>query len=221
METKTAIPSYQEAVPALRNMLAEMLPPGSIPVFDADAATMQATFHPVLKRAVGDQAPDFSLLNATGQAIRLSNLLKKSKVVLVFYRGVWCPYCNLQLKQYQEVLVDFESNDAQLVAISSQTQDASLSMTEKNELSFEVLSDNGNMVAQQYTTVFKNAEAPLTKMAELGIDFDSFYTDDSKELPVPAVFIIEKNGIISFAQSEGGDYRRRVEASAILHALQQ
>ena len=94
-----------------------------------------------------------------------------------------------------------------------------LNVKEKNELNFEVLSDNGNMVARQYTTVFKNADAPVKTMTELGFDFDAHYSDDSRELPIPAVFVIEKDSTVSFAKSLGGDYRNRVEASEIINHL--
>ena len=106
-----------------------------------------------------------------------------------------------------------------IVAISPQTPDESLNIKEKNELDFEVLSDNGNIVARKYTNVFKNADAPLNAMTELGFNFDGYYSDDSRELPVPAVFIIEEDATISFAESLGGDYRNRVEVSEIINAL--
>ena len=169
----------------------------------------------------GDTAPDFILSNASQETIRLSNLLKKGKVLLVFYRGSWCPYCNLQLAHYQSALDQIEALGAQLVAISAQTPDESLSIKEKNQLKFEVLSDNGNMVARKYTTIFKNADAPVETMTALGFDFDAHYSDDSRELAVPAVFIIEQNSTISFAKSLGGDYRNRVEVSEIINALKK
>ena len=138
---------------------------------------------------------------------------------MTFYRGTWCPYCNLQLNQYQQALPSIKNAGAQLVAISPQTPDESLNIKEKNELQFEVLSDNGNIVARQYTTVFKNGEEPINTMTALGFDFDAHYSDDSREIPVPAVFIIEQNGTISFAKTAGGDYRNRVEAADIINAL--
>ena len=146
-------------------------------------------------------------------------LLKENKVVLTFYRGTWCPYCNLQLAQYQGILKEMEALGAVLIAVSPQTPDESLNLTEKNELQFEVLSDVGNMVARKFTTVFQYGGQPLQTMTDLGFDFDAHYGDDSRELPVPATFIIEQDGTISFAKSEGGDYRNRVEAQEILDAL--
>ncbi|MEO1260189.1 MAG: peroxiredoxin-like family protein [Bacteroidota bacterium] len=213
------IPSYQEGLKELRNNLSSMLPTDILEVFDTDAAALQENHKDILQVNVGDKAPDFSLPNATGNPVSLYDVLKQERVVLTFYRGTWCPYCNLALNQYQQVLNEIKSVGATLVAISPQTPDESLNIQQKNELRFEVLSDSGNIVARQFTTVFKNAEKPLAAMAGLGIDYDSHYSDDSRELPVPATFIIEQDGTVSFAQSEGGDYRNRVEAAAILQAL--
>ena len=215
------IPSYQEGLNNLRENLTSMLPAAALNVFDTDANAMQQDYPNVLQLAVGDQAPDFTLSNAVGEPVQLYELLKQQRVVLTFYRGTWCPYCNLQLAQYQQVLPELQAAGASLVAISPQTPDESLNIKEKNELQFEVLSDNGNLVARQYTTVFQYGDQPLNTMAELGYDFDSFYADDSRELPIPATFIIEQDGTISFAQSEGGDYRNRVEAATIIQSLNQ
>ena len=93
-----------------------------------------------------------------------------------------------------------------------------LNVKGKNELNFEVLRDNGNIVAGKYTTVFKNGDAPVDTMTELGFDLDAHYSDDSRELPVSAVFIIE-DSTISFSKSTGRDYRNRIEVSEIINAL--
>lgn len=219
MENQKVMHSYAEGLNELRNNLSQMLPAEALDLFDNDAKALHSTHQKILKVNIGDKAPDFSLSNAVGETVRLSNLLKNGKVILTFYRGTWCPYCNLQLNQYQQILSEVKEKGGQLVAISPQTPDESLSIKEKNNLAFEVLSDNGNIVAKQFTTVFKNGEQPVAAMQKLGIDFDSFYSDDSREIPVPAVFIIEKDGTISFAHTTGGDYRNRTEASVILAAL--
>lgn len=213
--------SYQENLKQLREQLKGMLPEAALSTFDTDAAQLQKEYKSVLKVKLGDKAPDFQLPNATKKIVRRDALLEKGKIVLVFYRGNWCPYCNLQLSIYQKLVDEFKASGATLVAISPQTPDQSLSMQEKHNLAFEVLSDIGNKVARQYTTIFKFGEEPLTTMAELGYDFSSFYGDDSKEIPIPAVFVINEKGIITFAKSEGGDYRNRVEPEEILKALTQ
>jgi peroxiredoxin len=140
-------------------------------------------------------------------------------VVLTFYRGVWCPYCSLHLKTYQQILPDIRAAGANLIAISPMTPDNTLSMQETNALQFEVLSDVGNQVARGYTTVFKNGDAPIQAMQDLGYDFFGFYGDASAELPVPATFVIAPDRSLLLAASGGGDYRERVEPQAILDAL--
>ena len=212
-------PSYKEGLKELQSNLANMLPEAALAVFDADAKQLKATHKEILKLKAGDKAPDFTLSNALGESVSLESLISKTRVVLTFYRGTWCPYCNLQLNQYQQVLDEIKALGASLVAISPQTPDESLNIQQKNELQFEVLSDNGNTVARQFTTVFKNGATPVETMKSLGIDFDGFYSDDSQELPVPAVFIIEQDSTISFAKAIDGDYRNRVEAEDILNAL--
>lgn len=213
--------SYQENLKGLRDNLGNMLPKDALAIFDNDAESLQVNHNSILKLQEGEKAPDFSLSNANDKTVRLSELLKKGKVVLTFYRGSWCPYCNLQLSHYQKSLDEIHYLGAELVAISPQTPDESLNVKEKNELNFEVLSDNGNIVARKYTTVFRNADAPVNTMTELGFDFDAHYSDDSRELPIPAVFVIEKDLTISFAKSLGGDYRNRVDASEIINHLKK
>jgi len=211
--------SYKEQFVELRTNLGQMLPAESLEVFDNDAEHLNNSIKESLKVSEGQIAPDFTLTNAIGNNVNLYNKLKEYRVVLVFYRGTWCPYCNLALSHYQSALAEIDKEGAKLIAVSSQTPDESLNIKEKNNLEFEVLSDNGNLVASLYTQVFKNDEKPLAEMTKLGFDFDSFYENDSKEIPVPAVFIIEKNGTISFAKSEGGDYRKRTEVSEIISNL--
>ena len=219
MEKVKNIASYQEGLKELRTNVANMLPAEALETFDLDAEALQKEHSSILKLQVGDKAPDFSLSNAVNQTVNLYEVLKNERVVLTFYRGLWCPYCNLALSQYQAITPEVKAAGATFIAISPQNPDNSLSVKEKNELAFEVLSDNGNIVAKGYTTVHKNPATSTNKMAELGYDYDSFYSQEGSEIPIPAVFIIEQDGTISFAKSEGGDYRNRVEPAEIINAL--
>jgi peroxiredoxin len=218
MEKKTT-PSYKEGLTELRGQLKEMIPSKILETFDNDAEQLAENHSGILKLNNGDKVPDFSLLNAVGEKITLSEVLQKGNVVLAFYRGSWCPYCNLQLNHYQQILNKIKEKGASLIAISPQNPDASLGIKEKNNLKFEVLSDIGNIVSRKFTTIFKNDNLPIEAMKNLGLDFDSFYGDDSREIPIPAVFVINQKGIIVFSKTEGGNYRNRVEQSDILDAL--
>lgn len=217
--TTSTTPSYAGEFDGLRDNLRGMLPADALASFDA-AATAQGKTHTAgPKLSVGDTAPGFTLPDAEGNPVALRDLLKQGKVILTFYRGAWCPYCNLQLNGYQRALPEFTARGAQLVAISPQNAGSSAYIASENKITFPVLSDVGSNVAEQYTIVFKNDEGSVKAMADLGYDYDSFYDDDSRKLPVPAVFVIEQDGTVSFAKIQGGDYRERVEASDILAAL--
>jgi len=219
MSDATTIPSYKDSLKGLIQQLGEMMPEDKLAVFNRDAEQLAKAHSAPLKLNKGDTAPSFSLPNADGKVIALENLLQQGPVVLTFYRGTWCPYCNLELKTYQQILPQIKQAGASFVAVSPMTPDNSLQMKDSNELAFEVLSDVGNKVAGQYTTVIKNPQTSIQAMADLGYDFHSFYDDTSAELPVPAIFVIAKNGVILFAGSAGGDYRERTEPQAILDAL--
>lgn len=211
--------TYQENLKGLVSQLGEMLPAEQFEVFSQDAERLGKDYPEPLKANIGDQAVDFTLPNANGNIVKLQEQLEKGPVLLSFYRGTWCPYCNLQLKMYQDILTQIKEAGASLIAISPMTPDNSLDMQQKNELEFEVLSDEGNTVARNYTTVFTYSDASTQAMKDLGYDFHSFYADESGELPVPATFIIGIDGKIVFAATEGGDYRERVEPQEILNAL--
>jgi peroxiredoxin len=219
MSTPNEIPSYQEGKNQLIEHISSAIPADIKTKFDKDAARLTEQFQSPLKLRKGDKAPLFELPNATGQIVKLSDQLKNGPVVLTFYRGTWCPFCNLVLSVYQKIIPQIKERGASLIAISAQTPDHSLTMKEKNELEYEVLSDAHNEVARQYTSIFKNSAEAIAVMKQLGLDFHSFYSDNSGELPVPALYIIDKQGIVVFAGSKGGDYRERTELIEIIEAL--
>jgi peroxiredoxin len=187
-------------------------------VYDRDAEALGAgdTFAGALH--VGDRAPGFRLPEARGGEVALDDLLSDGPVVLVFYRGAWCPYCNLQLAAFQSALADLRAAGAALVAVSPQTPDQSLSFAEHRALAFLVLSDAGNAVARRYGLVFTQSEAVTATSRELGIELSDFNGDDSNTLPAAATFVIGQNGTIRFA-SITGDYRWRVGPDEVLAAL--
>jgi peroxiredoxin len=169
---------------------------------------------------VGDKAPDFDLLNVTGKAVRLSELLQHGPVVVAFYRGGWCPYCNLELRALQKVMPEIEKHGAQLVAISPQTPDSSLSTKQKDQLQFQVLSDKHNAVARQFGLVFTLPEEIRSIYKGFGHDLAARNGDDSFELPFPATYVIGQDRIIRFAFANA-DYTKRAEPSDILAVLRE
>lgn len=219
MSKTNQIPVYKDENTVLKSNLATMIPAELLDVFTSDAAQLGVTYSNPLKVAVGDKAPLFSLTNAINKTVSLEELLKNGPVVITFYRGNWCPYCNLILNAYQRILPQIKELGANLIAISPQNPDSSLSMKEKQELQIEVLSDKGNEAAKHYTTIIKNSIEAIDSASKLGVDFYAHYDNQSRDIPIPAVFIINKEGIITFAKSEGGDYSLRIEPKEILDAL--
>lgn len=166
----------------------------------------------------GDKAPNFALPKHDGTTWQLSDALNEGPVVLSFYRGGWCPYCNLELRALQAHLPALESAGASLVAVSPQTPDASLSTQEKNELTFDVLSDLGNEVAKQFGLVFELPEELRPVYEGFGIDLPASNGDSSFSLPVPATYVIGTDAVIRYA-FVNIDYRTRAEPSDILQQL--
>lgn len=169
-------------------------------------------------KQVGDVAPDFTLPNALGQAVTLSDYLKKGKVVLTWYRGGWCPYCNLTLHALQKVLPQFKAHGAQLIALTPELPDQSLSTAEKNALAFEVLSDLGNQIAREYGIVFQLTEE-VAEMYNAAFALHAHNGDPSNELPLAATYIIDEAGHIVYAFLDA-DYRNRAEPSELLAFLE-
>ncbi|MDA2919441.1 AhpC/TSA family protein [Desulfobacterota bacterium AH_259_B03_O07] len=169
---------------------------------------------------VGDKVPDFNLPNAVGEEVRLKELLDKGPVILNFYRGGWCPYCNLELNAYQKRLPEINELGASLVAISPQTPDNSLSTAEKNELKFQVLSDVGNKVANQFGLVFKVPSELQEIYNNFGITLPKFNGDESWELPMPGTYVIDKDGTVSYAFADP-DYTKRAEPDEVIAKLEE
>ncbi|MEL7360112.1 MAG: peroxiredoxin-like family protein [Cyanobacteria bacterium J06560_6] len=167
---------------------------------------------------VGDTAPDFTLPDPTGKQVKLSELLKEGPVVINFYRGQWCPYCNLEIRAFQQLLPDFQQANAQVIAVSPELPDNSLSITEKHELAFPVLSDVGNVVAGRYGLVFALSESLRPLYKGFGIDIPKSNGDDTYELPVPATYVIDSSGTIRYAYAEA-DYTLRAEPADVLAAV--
>lgn len=166
----------------------------------------------------GDSAPGFTLPNHQGEALRLSDLLDDSVVVLSFYRGGWCPYCNLELNALQQRVPEIEALGARLVAISPEIPDKSLDTRERHNLSFDVLYDQGNQVAELFGLVFTLPEVLRPIYEKFGLDIPGYNGDDSFRLPMPATYIISGSGEIVHDFVDP-DYTRRMEPQEILDKL--
>jgi peroxiredoxin len=187
------------------------------------AATKKLEDASISKNAltVGAMAKEIKLPNALGNEVSLFDTLEENDFVVVsFYRGSWCAYCNLELKALQGINEELKQLGAKLIAVSPQSPDASMSTKEKNELEFEVLSDNSNLIAKEYGLVFSLAEEIRPIYLSFGIDLPATNKEDSYEIPMPATYVINKNKEIIFSFIDE-DYTKRCEPQDILEAIRK
>ena len=167
----------------------------------------------------GDKAEDFTLPNAKGEATQLSKLLEQGPIVLNFYRGGWCPFCNLEFKSLHDILPQIKELGANLVGISPELPDNSLDTIEKHQLQFEVLTDVGNNISRQYGIIMDVPEFMRPVYLEWGIDLPTTNGDDTWELPIPATYIIGSDGNI-ISSYINKNYTERMEPSDIIKTLE-
>ncbi|UCA57737.1 AhpC/TSA family protein [Chryseobacterium rhizoplanae] len=167
---------------------------------------------------IGDQIPEFSLPNALGKIVSSEEILKNEKIVLAFYRGGWCPYCNLELKFLQDNLTRIKNKGAALIAVSPQSPDHSLSMIEKNNLEFEVLTDIDNNFAKKLGIVFQLQDFVLPYYKGFGIFLSDFNKNNDNTLPIPAVFVVDENRVVTYRFLDV-NYMNRVDVEKLIEAL--
>jgi peroxiredoxin len=167
----------------------------------------------------GGVAPDFSMPDARGDIVALKTLLDRGPVVISFYRGGWCPFCNLELRGLQRVLPEIVQMGASLVAISPQLPDNSFSTQEKNQLTFPVLSDVGNIVARRFGIVFTLPTALVEANRAIGRDLAEINGEArAAQLPMPATFVLDKSGVIRLAFVEE-DWSKRLDPDIVVDTL--
>ena len=166
----------------------------------------------------GDQFPSFTLPNAKGVEVDSKTILEHGPLVIAFYRGGWCPYCNIELKALQSALPEFKTKGAQLLAISPESPDNSLSTVEKNSLEFEVLTDNNNQFAKSINLVYQLPQELVSLYKKFGIDLEDSQNNSSNELPISATYVIDTSGKIIYDFIEE-DYKLRADPNEILSIL--
>lgn len=202
-----------------RKEFARTAPPGRVALYESNIEELRSAFARGAALKVGDRAPDFSLANAKGVVVSLSSVLARGPAVVSFYRGGWCPYCNLQLRSYQALLPELALLGVSILAVSPQLPDASLSTAEREALTFDVLSDIGNDVARQFGLVYPLPQELRDALSSNNKALPRINGDDSWELPVPATYVIAQNQRISLAFLDV-DYRQRLSPQRLLAVLQ-
>ncbi len=220
-----AVPNYSEGVKELEIKMSASKDTPKINEQDMavmnKAAADQAAQMPNPGLKVGAKAPDFSLKNPTGKTVKLSGMLKNGPVILTFYRGAWCPYCNLQLHQLKEALPQFKKHGASLIAITPQTPDKSVGQFKQDGFPFEVLSDLDYKVIKSYNLLWEvSPELDATYKRAFGLDVAAFNGPGRLGLPIPGTFVIDRAGIVRAAFADT-NYKKRMEPADILAALQK
>lgn len=210
--------SLTEQIKELNAQAVEKIPPEVMKVMLGATEKLKASGIENGCLGEGDQAPDFELPDHRGGTVRSIDLLARGPLVVSFYRGEWCPYCNLELKALQDKLPEIEDLGASLVAISPQTPDHSKNSADKNEVSFDVLSDAGNAVARKFGLVFTLAEEVRPIYDKFGVDLPEFNGADTFELPIPATYVIASDGRIIKAFVDA-NYVARLEPEDVVAAL--
>lgn len=198
---------------------ARRMPPEALATMEAATADLQTQGIGQNALKVGETLPDARLINQTGDAVSIASLLSEGPLILNFYRGGWCPYCNFELRAYQEKLADIHALGANLVAVTSEKPDNSLSTIEKNELAFPVLSDEGNAFAKSLGLAFEFPPQLKALYEGFGLDLPSVNAGSGWSLAIPAVYVADATGKILFADVDL-DYRRRAEPADAIAALQ-
>ena len=170
---------------------------------------------------VGDKIPNFKLPGTKDGMVSCDQLLEEGPLILTFYRGSWCPYCNLQLRAFEGYFSQIKAMGSQLVAITPQVPDDSLSEGEISAMEFMVLSDQGAKVAEQFGVAWQVPEFVLNHMkVDRGLDLESINNGNGTILPIPATYVIDQQGVIVWRYLDV-DYRTRAEPSEVVQKLKE
>jgi peroxiredoxin len=195
-------------------------PPEIHPIMERATAELVASGQAERALKAGDAAPEFILNDPDGKPVSSTELLKRGALVISFYRGVWCPYCNLELKALEEALPSFKAEGANLVAISPQNAVNSRKSVRTNKLSFPILSDTHNDVAAAFGIRFALPDYLVELYKNLKNDLPAFNGDTSWTLPMPARYVIGQDGTILYAEVNP-DYTHRPEPQDMLPVLRR
>ncbi len=195
-------------------------PPDIHPIMERATAELVASGQAGRALKAGDRAPGFTLNDPEGKPVSSADLLAKGPLIITFYRGVWCPYCNVELQALQETLPQFRALGANLVAISPQTAANSRKSQRQNKLDFPILSDTHNDVAAAFGLRFALPDYLVDLYKKLKNDLPAFNDDPGWTLPMPARYVVKQDGGIAYAEVNP-DYTRRPEPDSMLPVLKR
>lgn len=198
--------------------LASQLPAEIIKVFSQSIQDLKSSKIEENSIQVGDKFPDFTLKNTNNQIIHLSKVLKKGKVIVAFFRGSWCPYCNVELKALQDHIELFKEKNVSLLAITPQSDNYNKQLEVNHMLNYDVLTDQDNIIAKQLGISFELPTYAVDTYEKLGITLSEYNKNDHNELPIPAVYIIDTDHTIIY-QFVDSNYMNRVNIQDLIDQL--
>jgi peroxiredoxin len=211
--------SLQDKLDAFKaNFEANVAPPGVAETFHRAIDELVASGAAAKALKVGDRAPAFTLPDPDGVMVSSDALLARGPLVVSFYRGVWCPYCNLELEALEGARAEIEAHGATLIAISQQTAANSRKAQRQHNLAFPVLGDHGGKIAEAFGLRWSLPEYLRELQRKFGIDLAVVNGEDSWTLPMPARYAIAPDRTIVYAEVNP-DYTRRPEPSDVFAAL--
>ena len=216
--TGSEVRPLREILAERKELIAKYVPVATLEVHARVVADLKARGVAAASLPAGAKAPEFSLLDHNGNAISSVELLARGRLVICFIRGRWDPFCCGQMEAMNRVLPEIEAAGASLVAISPQTVKQSFFMADQHKLRFPLLSDAGNSVARQFGLVYRVPEEQEAIYRRAFINLPLVNGDESWELPIPATYILDRDGTIIFA-SANEDYAERAEPAEIVRSL--
>lgn len=205
-------------IESLNNELMQQVPVAVLEIFEKSITALKSENIETKIAEIGDQLIPFSLPNAANQLIYSKNILEKGKMILAFFRGSWCPYCNLELRALQENIAKITPKNVTLLAVSPQSTDHNTQLIEKHLLTFDVLADKDNLLAHQLGIRFELQEFALSTYEAMGINLEEFNNNKDNTLPVPAVFVVDCDGSILYKFADA-DYRNRLDIDELIQSL--
>jgi peroxiredoxin len=213
--------SLQAKLNALKSELeTKLLPASAVEAFHRSVTELTASGAAGRAMKAGDLAPAFTLPDADGKLHDSKELLAKGPLVLTFYRGVWCPYCNVELQALEAARTEIESRGASLLAVSQQSAANSRKSERTNALGFPILGDKGGELAARFGLRWRLPEYLQVVHTQLGADLPVLNGEDSWTLPMPARYVIAPDGVIAYAEVNA-DYTRRPEPTDLYPVLEQ
>lgn len=208
----------KQQIDELNEALASQLPSNIVEVFEQSIEDLKKQNIAETSAQLGQKFPNFSLTNWKNKTIELDGLLKRGKVIVAFFRGSWCPYCNLELQALQARLKELDDRKVSLVGVSPQLSNYNQELMGNHNLEFELLTDKDNKLAQMLGISFQLQEYAVSVYNSLGINLSMFNANENNELPVPAVFVVDTDYSIVYKFVDS-NYMNRLDIEELIEQL--